>query len=133
MRPDKSSDDVLAVIATAHAWDAAMITNDVRTIGVYLADDWQIVGPDGRVTDKGEFLAHIESGALMHDVMESDQIDVRVYGEAAVLTATGVSGGAFDGQRFLEHERMSCMFVRHDASWRCVLTHLSRIDGAPQR
>jgi ketosteroid isomerase-like protein len=113
--------------AVAHAWDRAMVANDAEAIGRYMADDWVIVGSDGRVGNKPDFLALVRSGALTHDVMESSELDVRVYGEAAVVLARGVSGGHFQGTPFHELERSSSVFVRQAGEWRCVLTHLSRL------
>lgn len=107
------------------AWDRAMITNDPEAIGRFMADDWLIVGPDGSVGGKDRFLALIRSGELTHDVMETHELDVRVYGETAVTVASGVSGGHYRGNSFLIKERSSCVFVRQGGQWRCVLTHLS--------
>jgi ketosteroid isomerase-like protein len=118
------------LIATAREWDRAMVENDAEAIGAYMADDWTIVGPDGSVSDKATFLALVASGTLSHDVLESHDLDVRVYGDAAVVVARGVSGGRYRGQKFREVERSSCVFVRQDGQWKCVLTHLSRL--APQ-
>lgn len=115
------------LIRAAHDWDRAMIANDAEAIGRYMADDWTIVGSDGNVGDKHNFLALVKSGALSHDVMTSEDINVRVYGETAVVTARGVSGGKYQGRAFREVERSSSVFVRQDGHWRCVLTHLSRI------
>ena len=120
-----STEDEL--IRVANDWDRAMVGNDADAIGRYMADDWTIVGSDGRVGDKAGFLALVRSGALTHDVMTSEDIRVRVYGDTAVVVARGVSGGKFQGQAFREVERSSCVFVRQDGQWRCVLTHLSRI------
>ncbi len=115
------------LIRLADEWDRAMIENEAEAIGRYLADEWTIIGPDGSVGDKATFLGLVKSGALSHDVMESDDLNVRVYGETAVVTARGVSGGTYHGQAFREVERSSCVFVRQDGRWRCVSTHLSRI------
>lgn len=115
------------VIGVAHAWDRAMVTNDPEAIGAYMADDWTIIGPDGSVSDKETFVDLVRSGKLTHDVMESHDVQVRVYGEAAVVTARGVSGGHYQGESFYLVERASCVFVRQQNSWRCVLTHLSQI------
>jgi ketosteroid isomerase-like protein len=117
--------DELASIA--HAWDRAMVENDADAIGRYMADDWTIVGPDGRTSGKAEFLALVRSGALVHDVMDTHDLGVRVYGDTAVTLARGVSGGRFRGVSFREVERVSCVFVRRAGEWRCVLTHLSRL------
>ncbi|MGH9813329.1 MAG: nuclear transport factor 2 family protein [Candidatus Acidiferrales bacterium] len=115
------------LIDLSHAWDRAMVENDAEAIGRYMADDWVIIGSDGRVGDKATFLALVKSGALTHDVMESHDLNVRVYGDAAVVTARGVSEGKYQGQPFRERERVSCVFVRQGGQWRCVLTHLSRL------
>jgi ketosteroid isomerase-like protein len=115
------------LIRVAHDWDRAMVQNDCAAIGRYMADDWTIVGSDGSISDKTTFLGLVESGALTHDVMESSEFRVRVYGDAAVLVARGVSGGKYRGQPFRETELSSNVFVRQDGRWRCVLTHLSRL------
>ena len=118
------------LIRVAHEWDRAMVENDAEAIGRYMADDWTIVGSDGSMGDKATFLGLVKSGALSHDVMTSEDLRVRVYGDTAVVTARGVSGGKYQGQAFREVERSSSVFVRQKGQWRCVLTHLSRIAPA---
>ncbi|MCI0356833.1 MAG: nuclear transport factor 2 family protein [Acidobacteria bacterium] len=118
---------VQELIALSHEWDRAMISNDADAIGRYMADEWTIIGSDGNVGDKATFLGLVKSGVLSHNLMESHDMKVRVYGDTAVVTARGVSGGKYQGKAFREVERVSCVFVRHEGQWRCVLTHLSRI------
>jgi ketosteroid isomerase-like protein len=115
------------LIRVSHDWDRSMVANDPDAIGRYMADEWVIIGSDGSVGDKNGFLALVRSGDLSHDVMETYDLNVRIYGETAVLSARGVSGGQYRGQRFHEIERVSCVFVRQSGQWRCVLTHLSRL------
>jgi ketosteroid isomerase-like protein len=112
-------------------WDVAMIRNDADEIGRHMADDWILIGSDGRTIDKAAFLAVIKSGELSHDVMESEDVQIRVYGSAAIVTASGVSAGKFRGYPFRELERQSNMFIREGSRWRCVLTHLSRLAPDP--
>jgi ketosteroid isomerase-like protein len=115
------------LVAVTHEWDRAMVENDAEAIGRYMADDWVIVGSDGRVSDKATFLALVNSGALSHDVMESHDLDIRLHGDTALVLARGISGGKYQGHPFREIERVSCVFVRTGGRWRCVLTHLSRL------
>ena len=122
---DSSARDEL--IALAHEWDRSMVENDANAIGRYMADDWVIIGPDGRVGDKATFLESVRSGVLTHNVMESHDLEARVYGNTAVVLSRGISGGMYHGQPFREVERVSCVFVKGDGRWRCVLTHLSRL------
>jgi ketosteroid isomerase-like protein len=115
------------LIRVANEWDRAMVENDAEAIGRYMAEDWIIIGSDGRVGDKLTFLQLVKSGKLIHDEMTSEDVRVRVYGDTAVVMARGVSGGRYQGQAFREVERSSCVFVRQQGQWRCVLTHLSRL------
>jgi ketosteroid isomerase-like protein len=118
------------VIRGVYAWDRAMVTNDADEIGSYIADEWTIVGPEGSIGTKAAFLELVSSGELTHDIMESHDLKVRVYGDTAVVTARGVSGGHYRGEPFHLVERVSCVFVREHRMWKCVLTHLSLIRGS---
>jgi ketosteroid isomerase-like protein len=115
------------LIALSNEWDRAMVANDAAAIGRFMADDWVIIGSDGSVGDKATFLGLIRSGMLSHDVMESAEMEVRVYGSTGVVISRGISGGRYQGRPFREIERVSCVFVRESGRWQCVLTHLSRL------
>src|SRR5262249_20980725 len=96
VKSDVDSNVEEEMIGVAHDWDRAMVDNNADAM------------------------------ALTHDVMTSEDFGIRVYGDTAVVTARGVSGGKYQGQPFREVERSSCVFVRQEGQWRCVLTHLSR-------
>lgn len=117
------------LVTVAHAWDRAMVENDADVIGEFMADEWTIVGADGSLGDRASFLELVRSGLLTHDAMTSEDIQIRVYGDVAVLIARGVSGGMYQGRAFLEAERSSNVFVKRNGEWKCVLTHLSRLVG----
>lgn len=95
------------LIGLAHEWDRAMVENDAEAIGRYMADDWTMFGSDGGMSDKATFLGLVKSGTLSHDVMESEHLTVRVYGDTAVVTSRGVSGGKYQGQALREVEQSS--------------------------
>ena len=118
----------LELLRAVEAWDRAMVANDSDAIGQYMADDWTIIGPDGSVGGKPPFLELVRSGELAHNVMESHDLDVRFYGETAVVIGWGVSGGTYRGEPFHLVERVSSVFHRRTSGWVCVLTHLSLLD-----
>jgi ketosteroid isomerase-like protein len=108
------------------AFADAIIKNDLESIGRIVADDWIIVDPNGEIVDRARFFEVIKSGALTHDIMESEDFRVRVYGESAVVTAITSTKGKFMGQEFSTRERATDVFVKRDGRWQCVLTHLTR-------
>jgi ketosteroid isomerase-like protein len=105
----------------------AFIRNDVEAIGRQMAEDWSIITPEGNILDRSTFLGLIKSGDLSHEAMEFADTNVRVYGDAAVVTARATSKGRFRGQPFSELERSTDVFVKLGGQWKCVLTHLTRI------
>ena len=92
----------------------------------FVADDWIIIDPNGEIVDRARFFEVIKSGALTHDMMESEDFRVRVYGDSAVVTAVTRTKGKFMGQEFSTQERATDVFVKRDGRWQCVLTHLTR-------
>jgi len=104
----------------------AIVKNDLEGIARLVTNDWIIVGPDGEIVDRARFFEVIKSGALTHDMMESEDLRVRVYGDSAVVTALTRTRGKFMGQDFTTQERATDVFVKRDGRWQCVLTHLTR-------
>jgi ketosteroid isomerase-like protein len=105
----------------------AIIKNDGGAIERLVADEWIIINADGGIIDKERFLEVIKSGTLTHEMMESDNVRVRVYGDSAVVTALTRTKGKFMGQEFSTHERATDFLVRLNGQWRCALTQLTRL------
>jgi ketosteroid isomerase-like protein len=108
------------------AFAEAIVKNDLEGIGRLVTDDWIIIDPNGEIIDRPRFFEVIKSGALTHDVMESEDFRVRVYGDSAVVTALTCTKGRFMGQDFSTQERATDVFVKRDGRWQCALTHLTR-------
>lgn len=104
----------------------AMVRNDAKAIGRLLADDWIIIDADGGIINRLRFLSVIESGALSHERMNSDDFRVRIYGETAIATALTTSKGKYMGQEFKALERATDVFVKVGGRWQCVLSQLTR-------
>jgi len=104
----------------------AIVKNDPGAVERLVADEWIIINADGGIIDKERFLGVIKSGTLTHEIMESDSLRVRIYGDSAVVTALTRTKGNFMGQDFSTEERATDFFVRLNGQWRCVLTQLTR-------
>jgi ketosteroid isomerase-like protein len=109
------------------AFAEAIVRNDLEGIGRLVTDDWIVIDPNGEIVDRVRFFEVIKSGALTHDMMESEDFRVRVYGDSAVVTGLTRTKGKFMGQEFSTQERATDVFVRRDGRWQCVLTHLTRL------
>src|SRR5215472_1214949 len=108
-------------------FEEAIVKNDPEAIGRFVTDEWIIIDPDGGVVDRTRFFDVIKSGALTHEMMESEDLRVRVYGDSAVVTGLTRTKGKFMGQDFSTQERATDVFVKRDGRWQCVLSHLTRL------
>jgi ketosteroid isomerase-like protein len=104
----------------------AIVSNDLESLGRIVSDDWIIIDPNGDIVDRTRFFEVIKSGGLTHDMMESENFRVRVYGDSAVVTAITRTKGKFVGREFSTQERATDVFVKREGRWQCVLTHLTR-------
>ena len=117
--------DEQEIIDFSEAWAEAIVSNDAKLIGGFMADDWTIVGENG-TTGKAEFLAWVESGEVTHEAMAMiGEPRIRIYGETAVLTARVRNNGHYKGQPFSADEWTTDVFIRRRDEWLCVLSHLT--------
>jgi ketosteroid isomerase-like protein len=123
---DKSIEQLLQL---EKDFQKAIVENNAEAIERFVADDWIIVDPDGKIVEKDKFLAVVKSGALTHHTMRLDEPRARIYGETAVVTGRATSAGKFMEAEFTTLERSTDVFVRIDGQWRCVVTQLTRIAG----
>ena len=106
-------------------WDEAMVGNNAGEISEFMSDDWVIVGTGGGITPKNRFLEEIRNGNLTHSRMDSDEMRVKIYDNAGVVTSRGTSAGIYKGQPFELYEWSSSFFIRQQGKWFCVLTMLT--------
>lgn len=100
--------------------------NDAKAVARFLADGWIIIDQDGGIIDRARFLGVIESGALTHEMMESDGTRVLIYGNTAIVTAMTTTKGKFSWQASTTQERATDVFVKQNGRWLCVLSQLTR-------
>jgi ketosteroid isomerase-like protein len=114
------------VLSVEREFSQAIVKNDAEAVGQFLADEWIIVDPDGGIIDKPQFLSVIKSGTLTHEMMESHDTRVRIYGNTAIVTALTSTKGKFNGQGFTTQERATDVFVKQSGRWQCAFSQLTR-------
>jgi ketosteroid isomerase-like protein len=77
-------------------WTNAERSSDTSNLESLLTDDFLGVGPLGFVLPKGAWLARF-AGGLAYETFELEEIQSRVHGDAAVITARQVGRGTHQG------------------------------------
>jgi hypothetical protein len=73
------------LIAVEHDRLRALVAADIRTASRLHVDDFQLINPLGGSLSKEQYLGAIAAGELDYIVWKPGAIDVKLYGDGAVL------------------------------------------------
>ena len=100
----------------------AFMNADVEWYRKHLADDFVVIESDGSVLNKAQFLTNAANGPDVVDY-KLQGVDVRIYGNAALVQATGVWTGQ-DGSQGMS--RYTDVYVQTATGWKTVSAQITR-------
>ena len=112
-------------------WAAAEQRGDTDFLERALAYDFIGVGPRGFMLTKNQWLKRHESGKLRYQSIGWDEVQVRLYGEAAVVTGRQSAEGKYEDFDLRDQLRATLVFVKQQGDWLLAGLHLSPIAGPP--
>ncbi len=110
-------------------WRNADLKMDWTPMDRILADDYVLIDRDGEVHTKDQCQAYYKSGEGKILAFVIDDIKVRVYGDAAVLTARTAIIETYKGEEISSVFRITDTWIKKAGRWQCVTTAASRIVG----
>ena len=130
MRP-AAGDDAAATIAAltrqADAWDRAIVRKDLAAIAANMTDDFRQIGSNGEVENRESFLRDLIAPELEIDPYTVEDFEVRLYGDAALLSGRTRMTGRYAGAPFQTHYRYIDIYVRAAGAWRVCSVQTTRI------
>ena len=117
---------IAALTAQAHAWDHAIIRKDMAAVAANMAPDFRHIRDNGTVSNGAAFLAFIGSPKLVIDPYEAE-VDIRLYGEVALVTGATRMTGRYDGAPFKSYYRYTDLYARQGGAWRVVSVQITPI------
>lgn len=106
-------------------WVEDAVKHDVTALEKMLADDFMMTF-DGAVYTKAELLEYIKT-SLEVFAFVTDEWKVRVYGDAAVVTALNTRKVKSEGKEVVSQDRFTDTWIRRDGRWVCVAAHNSTV------
>ena len=103
----------------------AQIHADAAALERIYADDFIGVGPSGTVRTKPQVISDFTSGDLKFQSITTDDVRVRVYGDAAVETGRSTMDGQDKGRTVPRDTRFTRVWVKQQGRWRLVANHYS--------
>ena len=122
--------DALARADTS--WNELRLRADVAGLDRLLAKDWQLTHSDGRVPTKAGYLRELATGQRSNQAIGNEGVQVRRYGDTAVVTGTSVQSGVSKGVPWSVRFRFTRTWILRDGAWRMIASHSSRIVEATQ-
>ena len=99
---------------------AAWVAGDRAFIESVLSDDWSVIDPTGRILTKAEVLREAFTGEREITEGTIDQVNVRDFGDWAIVTGRTRMSGSYQGEEMTVTLRFTDVFVRRSVEWQCV-------------
>jgi hypothetical protein len=114
----KSETEQLLVQMTDE-WAKALVRGDGESLGLIMADDFYFAYPfegDG----KEQFIDDVTSGEVMVEHLTRENVNVRVWGDAAVLTGKDSARWFYKGHDYSGHYKVMHVYSLRNAKWQLV-------------
>jgi ketosteroid isomerase-like protein len=115
------------LIKLENTWNDALVKKDLASVNKILADDYIATDYDGIVSTKAQEMENLKSGESVVTSALTDDVKVRVYGDAAVVTFRWTSKATFKGKDTSGQYRWTDTWVKLAGRWQCVAAHGSKI------
>ena len=108
-------------------WVAALIRKDIATLSRLMHD--RCIFTDALTgDDKAQFLADIEAGNLQVDVLDRDNIEVRIYGATGIMTCLDSADWRYNDRHLKGTYRTIHVYTKCAEGWQIVAIQSSHID-----
>ncbi|HEX3729847.1 MAG TPA: nuclear transport factor 2 family protein [Opitutaceae bacterium] len=119
----RAADDEPELRRLNDAYLQAALASDAHRLEPLLAEDFTAVLADGSLVSRAEYLRQAALPLPLRDFRE-DGVTVRVYGDAAVLSAVAIArlqNGGWARSRYTD------VYVRRSGAWRIASIQITRI------
>jgi ketosteroid isomerase-like protein len=108
-------------------WGDAFEQRDMETLDRLMADDYILTDPLGSVRTKAESLAAIENNEVHFESTKSDNVNVRINGDTAVVTGRSTFRGRYKGWSMAGQYQYTDVLVKRRGSWQAVGSHITAV------
>jgi ketosteroid isomerase-like protein len=105
-------------------WSAAVVKGDPSPLEQILSEDCTLIGPDGAMLTKSQVIAAVRSGDFKFQSLDPGQMQLRTYGDAAVVTGGGEVKGQYKDRDLSGTQRWTDTFIKLQGRWQCVASQV---------
>jgi len=99
----------------------ALVEGNLEFFEQILADEFSYTNASGNLFSKAEYLEFfIESEKMQWQSQVLDDLNIRLYGDMAVITCRIFDQASYEGNEFEGYFRSTQVFARHEDVWQYV-------------
>jgi uncharacterized protein (TIGR02246 family) len=116
-----------AVRAADAARIQATVSNDLEALEKLLGDDLTYTHSSGVLESKAQVLGKLRSGATRYHTIVPSDVQVRIYGDTAVMTGRAAVNVTVDGKTQDLLLQFTSVYVQRDGAWQFVAWQSTRV------
>jgi len=120
------ADDAGDVKKMDQQWADAILRRDTVALSRILADDLRYVHGNASVQTKKEFIDSLKSGDLLYHTFEFQEVDVRVFGDSAIVMSKPRMSITMGGQDQKFEARFLRVYIKRRA-WQLLVHQATRL------
>ena len=114
-----------ALITVEKNWVDALVKSDITALDSILADTYVDTDEHSYRGGQQDVFSFLKSGDLKLDSIKLSDIQVHIYGDAAVVIGNSEQAGSFLGRPVAEKIIFTDTFIKQNGKWRAVASHRS--------
>ena len=125
--PQSATRDALGEIRELErAFSQAIFRGDVVAFDNMTSDDYTVISDSGDLLTKQETLEWLAKRKAEYRYLEKDDLNIRVYGDAAVVTGRSVQTRLEHGKDYNGAYRFTEVYIRQKGRWLAVALQVTR-------
>jgi ketosteroid isomerase-like protein len=105
------------VRALENAFDEAIVRRDVSALDKMTSDDFTLISLNGDLHVKADVLRYFATHASESEYRKTDNLIIRVYGDAAVVTGRTIQTVQENGKDHSDAYRFTHVYIRRTGRW----------------
>jgi ketosteroid isomerase-like protein len=122
-----SSDPAEEIRALEAAFDEAIVRSDVSVLDKMTSDDFTLISLNGQLHAKAEVLKYFATHASEYEYRKTDELTVRMYGDAAVVIGRTTQTVQENGKDRSDAYRFTRLYIRKKGRWLLAASQPTRV------
>jgi ketosteroid isomerase-like protein len=111
------------------ARNQAILRGDASALERMTADDYTFITLKGELRTKADIVKGFASGSFKYQSRSISDLNIRIYGEAAIVTGRSVQEGSENGKDYSGSYRFTRVYVKQNGAWKTVALQTTLIQN----